>query len=171
MLSIVLICLVVTFSVNAGRKNLGPIIIERFPPTRNTLNRVCADDAPRVFRGEAVSVDSEFCLPAPGPIKGCFNVDIHPLFGLVCPNKAYINGFLNDGRRRRIRCCSALGVSYTDRECREYFRTRQNFRSPLPQGFYLTAIKPAIIKGVRGEIVRGCLYRNIVFHYGGRREY
>ncbi|XP_048746353.2 uncharacterized protein LOC125658939 [Ostrea edulis] len=147
------------------RVRLGAAVPDTTTPQRFTLNRVCADNGALVDRGDnVISLESLYCLPPPGEIRRCFIVDYGTFDRAVCPDKAYINGFLKEGGRKQLRCCSLIGVSYNDDECIEYFRTWTNFRSPLTNGYYLTGDTPVSdgMGGISGFVKRGCLFRRII---------
>ncbi|XP_062586665.1 uncharacterized protein LOC134248266 [Saccostrea cucullata] len=161
MILIVLFCLLGNLRVEAERLKLGDIVQENTEPLSGVSNPSCTGSGALVFRGDATSIFSAFCLSPPGRVRQCVVLVLGEFERFVCPQKGYLNGFINDGGQRGAICCSVSGVSYNDNECGEWFRTRENFASPFGPGFLITGTDPEPdgMGGNLGFFIRECPYR------------
>nr|XP_011449207.2 uncharacterized protein LOC105343512 isoform X1 [Crassostrea gigas] len=108
------------------------------------------------------------CLPAPGPvIKQKFvNINILKPVPYHCPRNSYVCGYsrlpMDIHGNVKVKCCTAVGVTYDERECVRYFRVESpNYPSPTKSGYFLVGSTPLFLpKNQVGFYNKECLFQN-----------
>ncbi|XP_052692939.1 uncharacterized protein LOC128171240 [Crassostrea angulata] len=112
---------------------------------------ICLDGGPISFRPRpGASIPN--CLPAPGPVKrsNFLNISIYKSVPYHCPGKGYVCGYsrvpMDNYGNVQVKCCTAVGVTYDERECVRYFRFESpQHLSPTKPGYFLVSSTPFFI--------------------------
>ncbi|XP_061185143.1 uncharacterized protein LOC133193190 [Saccostrea echinata] len=142
-------------------------------PKQYAKNNFCAGGRPVTFRFRyGASIPN--CDPPLGPIKGCemININIYTSRPYHCPNKGYVSGYsavpMDIHGSVMVKCCKALGVTYNEKECVQYFREEDpKHPSPTKPGYYLVGSTPLFLpKGKVGFYNKECRFRRSKgFHF------